>query len=76
VKFKNDLSGEMEIIAKAISSCAYNADVPVAAFRYKDRRVIMQSHEIAVKDIGKEADAIEVIDYLKDLAKRDEKGSR
>jgi hypothetical protein len=60
----------MGIIAKAIPTIAYNADVPVGSFRYKDWRVILNKREILVKDIGKEADAVEVLDYLKGIIER------
>jgi hypothetical protein len=65
------MSGEMGIIAKAIPTIAYNAVIPVGSFRYKDWRVILNKREILVKDIEKEADAVEVIDYLKELSERD-----
>jgi len=55
------------IIAKAIPTSAFNAEVPVATFRYKDWRVIVNKRDIHVKDIAKEADALEVAGYLQDL---------
>jgi hypothetical protein len=58
----------MGIIAKAIPTIAYNADIPIASFRYKDWRVILNKQEILVKDISKETDAVEVVEYLKKLA--------
>jgi hypothetical protein len=64
------MSREMGIIAKAIPTIAYNARIPVASFRYKDWRVILNKREIIVKDIEKEADAAEVMDYLKELSER------
>jgi hypothetical protein len=63
----------MGIIAKAISTVAYNAEVGVASFRYNNWRVIINKKEIMVKDIAKEADAVEVMNYLKDLV---EKGNK
>jgi hypothetical protein len=57
----------MGAITKAIPTIAYNAVIPVGSFRYKDRRVIMNKREIMIKDIEKEADAAEVMDYLKRL---------
>jgi hypothetical protein len=63
----------MGIIAKAVIAPAFNADIPVLAFRYKDCRVIINKKEIMVKDIDKEADAVEVLNYLKDLV---EKGNK
>ena len=57
----------MQIIAKAIETSAFNADIPVASFRHKDWRVIVNLREILVKDIEKEADAVEVMNYIKDL---------
>jgi hypothetical protein len=68
------MSNEMAKIAKAIPAIAYNADIPTGVFRYKNWRVVMDKREIQVKDIDKEADAVEVIDYLKEIVeKADEK---
>jgi hypothetical protein len=63
----------MGIIAKAIPTIAYAPSVPVASFRYNNWRVILNKKEIFVKDIDKEADAVEVMNYLKDLV---EKGNK
>jgi hypothetical protein len=60
----------MGIIAKAIPTIAYNAEVPVGSFRYKDWRVILNKREILVKDISKETDAVEVLDYLKGIVEK------
>jgi hypothetical protein len=60
----------MGIIAKAIPTIAYNAIIPVGSFRYKDWRVILNKREINIKDIEKEADAVEVMDYLKEITER------
>ncbi len=65
-----DISGAMGIIAKAIPTIAYNADIPVASFRYKNRRVILNKKEIMVKDIDTEADAVEVMKYMKDIVEK------
>jgi hypothetical protein len=65
---KKDISKEMGIIAAAIPTIAYNAVIPVASFRYKNWRVILNSQEIFVKDIDKVEDAVEVIEYLKQLS--------
>jgi hypothetical protein len=45
----------------------------VAAFRHKNWRVIVNKREIIVKDIAKEADAVEVMNYLKDLVEKSNK---
>jgi hypothetical protein len=58
----------MGIIAKAIPTIAYNAVIPVASFRYNNWRVILNKKEIFVKDISKETDAVEVVEYLKKLS--------
>jgi hypothetical protein len=60
----------MEIIYKAVDAPAYNADIPVLAFRYKDWRVIINKREINIKEITKEEDAVEVLNYLKDLVEK------
>jgi hypothetical protein len=63
----------MGIIAKAIKTAAYSAQAGVVAFRYNNWRVIVNKKEIFVKDITREADAEEVINYLKDLVEKDNK---
>ena len=63
----------MGIIAKGVLAPAYNADIPVLAFRYKDCRVIINKKEINVKEIDREADAVEVLNYLEDIV---EKGNK
>ena len=67
IKPSREISKEMDIIAKAIPSCAYSPAIPVAAFRYHNWRVILDKEEITIKDIEKEADAVQVMDYLKKL---------
>lgn len=52
----------MAIIAKAIPTIAYSADMSVGAFRYNNWRVVMNKREIHIKDIEKEADVVAVID--------------
>jgi hypothetical protein len=67
------MSEEMSIIAKAIPTIAYAPTIPVGSFRYNNWRVILNPREINVKDIEKEADAVEVMNYLKDLVEKDNK---
>jgi hypothetical protein len=62
----------MPIINRAVDAGAYNADVPILAFRHNNWRVIINRREIMVKEIEKEGDAVELMNYLKDLV---EKGS-
>jgi hypothetical protein len=57
----------MPAMAKAIKNGAYNTHVPVLGFRYKELRVIVHNKEIIIKDIENKEQAIEVIDYLKDI---------
>lgn len=75
MKLKKDISEEMGIIAKAIPSIAYAPKIPVGAFRYNNWRVILNKKEIFVKDIDKEEDAVEVMNYLKDLVEKGTKES-
>jgi hypothetical protein len=65
----------MGIIAKAIPSIAYASSIPVASFRHNNWRVILNKKEIFVKDIAKEEDAVEVMNYLKDLVEKGNKES-
>jgi hypothetical protein len=69
------MSKEMAIIAKAIPAIAYNADFSVGAFRHNNWRVTMDKREIQIRDIEKEADAVELIDYLKEIVEEEESQS-
>lgn len=66
----------MAVIAKAIPTVAYAPSIPVASFRYKNWRVVLNPREINVKDIEKEADAVEVMEYLKDLVEKGKNETR
>ena len=67
VKLKKDISKEMAVIARAIPTVAYSPTIPVASFRYHNWRVIINKREIWIKDIAKEEDAAEVMEYLKKI---------
>lgn len=67
IKLTGDISRAMPIMERAIEGCAYNDKEPVAAFRYKNARVIMHAREIEVKDIENKNQAIEVINFLKGI---------
>jgi hypothetical protein len=75
VKLKKDMSKEMAIIARAIPTISYNAVYSVGAFRHNNWRVTMEKREIQIRDIEKEADVIEVLDYLKGIVDRSDEGS-
>lgn len=59
----------MPVWAKAMPTAAYNKEIPILTFRYKNLRVIIEAEEITVKDIQTEAEAREVMDYLKGIMK-------
>ena len=67
INFTGDISGLMSVWAKAIPTAAYNKEMPILAFRYKDWRVIINPEEITIKDIATEAEAREVMEYLKGI---------
>ena len=67
IEFSGNISHAIPIWAKAIKSAAYNKEMPILAFRYKNWRVIISPEEITIKDLEKEADATEVINYLKSI---------
>jgi hypothetical protein len=57
----------MTLVAQAIPTCAYSPAPPVAAFRYQNWRVILDSKQITIKDIDKEDNVVEVMAYLDDI---------
>jgi hypothetical protein len=60
----------MGIIARAIPTIAYNANIPVASFRYNNWRVILDANEITIKDIDQPGDADTVMQYLKNIVEK------
>jgi ArsR family metal-binding transcriptional regulator len=69
IEFTGDIRSAMPIWAKAIKTAAYNKEMPILAFRYKNWRVIINPEEITIKDIANEAEAQEVMNYLKGILK-------
>jgi ArsR family metal-binding transcriptional regulator len=67
INFTGDITNAMSIWAKAIPTAAYNKAMPILAFRYKDWRVIINPEEITIKDLANEANAREVMEYLKNI---------
>ena len=67
INFTHDISSALPVWAKAIPTAAYNKEMPILAFRYKNLRVIINPEEITVKDLATEAEAQEVMDYLKGI---------
>ena len=69
INFTGDISSAIPVWAKAIKTAAYNPQMPILAFRYKNLRVIINPEEITIKDLATEAEAREVMNYLKGLLK-------
>ena len=67
IKLASDITYAMPIMGRVIDGCAYNSEVPIAAFRYKNFGVIVHSHDITINHAGDEASAVEVINFLKDI---------
>lgn len=67
IKLKRDITSALPIIDRVIDSCAYNSEVPVAAFRYKNFSVILHKRDIVINNAGDEGSAMEVINFLKDI---------
>jgi hypothetical protein len=68
ITFTVDIRPALPIWAKAITTAAYNKEMPILAFRYSNKwRVIITPEEITIKDLATEAEAREVMDYLKSI---------
>jgi ArsR family metal-binding transcriptional regulator len=67
INFTSDISFVIPVWAKAIPTAAYNKEIPILGFRYKNWRVIISAEEIMIKDLQTEAEAREVMDYLKKI---------
>jgi ArsR family metal-binding transcriptional regulator len=68
IKFTGDISSIIPVWAKAIPTAAFNKEIPILGFRYKNWRVIITAEEIMIKDLQTEAEAHEVIEYLKSIS--------
>ena len=67
IKLSGDISEAMPFMEKMIEGCAYNSQVPIASFRYKDMRIIVNKDEITIKDIVNEASVLDVFSFLKSI---------
>ena len=72
IKLPNDISYAMPIMKRGIEGFAYNAEVPVAAFRYKSFSVVVEKNRITIYkyNANDEAIAVEVMNFLKDIVTR------
>lgn len=68
IKLNKDATSAMPILERAIEGCAYSDIVPIAAFRYKKYGVIVNKREILITNCMNEAAAIEVMDFLGEIA--------
>jgi hypothetical protein len=67
IELSGDISTVMPRMRRSIEGCAYNPDVPVAAFRFRDMGVIVERNKIIINNAEEEATAQIVIDFLKDI---------
>ena len=67
IKLAGDISYALPILDRVIDGCAYNAVVPIAAFRYKNFGVIIHSRDMLINNAGDEASAVEVMNFLTDI---------
>jgi ArsR family metal-binding transcriptional regulator len=74
IELSGDISPAMPRMKRLIETCAYNPDVPVAAFRFKDMGVIVERNKITITNAEDEATAETVMDWLIDtISGTDEK---
>ena len=64
IELSGDISTVMPRMRRSIEGCAYNPDVPVAAFRFRDMGVIVERHKITINNAEDEATAQTVMDWL------------
>ena len=67
IKLASNITYAMPIMGRVIDGCAYNSEVPIAAFRYNNFGVIVHRRDIVINHAGDEASAMEVINFLKDI---------
>ena len=73
IKLSSDISYAMPIMDGVIEGCAYNKDVAIASFRYKNFGVIVHSRDITINHAEDEASAVEVMNFLKDIVNNADK---
>jgi ArsR family metal-binding transcriptional regulator len=67
IKLASNITYAMPIMGRVIDGCAYNSEVPIAAFRYKNFGVIVHRRDIVINHAGDEASAVEVMSFFKDI---------
>jgi len=67
IELSGDISPVMPQMRRTIEGCAYNPDVPVAAFRFRDMGVIVERNKIIINNAEDEATAKMVMDWLKNI---------
>jgi ArsR family metal-binding transcriptional regulator len=65
IELSGDISPAMPRMKRLIEGCAYNPDVPIAAFRFSDMGVIVKRNKITITNAEDEATAKTVMDWLK-----------
>ena len=64
IELSGDISPAMPRMKGLIETCAYNPDVPVASFRFKDMGVIVERNKITITNAEGEATGKTVMDWL------------
>jgi len=67
IKLDNDISSYLPYLDRQIEGCAYNREVGLIGFRKDNMVVIIHPLEIAIHKIVDEADALKILDWLKDI---------
>jgi len=73
IKLASNITYAMPIMGRVIDGCAYNSEVPIAAFRYNNFGVIVHRRDIVINHAGDEASAVEVMNFLKDIVNNADK---
>ena len=67
VELSADISTAMPHMSKLIEGCAYNPEVNLMSFCVKGMGVIVEAHKITINNAENEAEAREVMDWIKNI---------
>lgn len=67
IELSADISTAMPRMSRLIEGCAYNPEVNLMGFCVKGMGVIVEAHKITINKAENEAEAREVMDWIKNI---------
>ena len=67
IELSGDISPAMPLISKVVEGCSYSPEAHLIAFNLKGMSVIIEPNQITVYGMKDEAEARNIIDWLKQI---------